>query len=68
MFVAGSHTIWLMPTTPPATSSGAVGSCSLIRKTVLLLTVLTSIGPLNGIDSRGCRLKPSSVLRTVKSA
>jgi hypothetical protein len=36
--------------------------------TVWLLTVDTSIGPEKGIDRRGCRLKPSSVLMTSMSA
>jgi hypothetical protein len=40
----------------------------LIKKTVLLLTVVTSIGPLNGIDRRGWTLKPSSVLMTLMSS
>src|SRR5262245_41855466 len=57
-----------MPTTWPPPSSGAVGSVSLIKKTVPLLTVVTSMGPLNGIDRRGCRLNPSSVLRRVTSS
>jgi hypothetical protein len=35
---------------------------------VLLLTVDTSIGPENGMDRRGWRLKPSSVLMTSISA
>jgi hypothetical protein len=38
------------------------------RNTVLLLTLDTSIGPEKGIDRRGCRLKPSSVLMTSMSA
>jgi hypothetical protein len=57
-----------MPTTRPPISSGAVGSSSLIRKTVPLLTVVRSIGPLNGTDRRGCRLNPSSVLMTLTSS
>src|SRR5262245_1474329 len=57
-----------MPTMGPPTSSGDVVSPSAIRKTVLLLTVATSIGPLNWIDRRGWRLKPSSVLMTLTSA
>src|SRR5262245_54079427 len=57
-----------MPTICPPGSSGAVGSSSLIKKTVVLLTVLTSIGPLNAMDRRGCRLKPSSVLMMLRSA
>src|SRR6266702_216054 len=40
----------------------------LIRKTVLLVTVVTSIGPSNGIDSLGPASKPSSVLRTARSS
>jgi hypothetical protein len=43
VFVAGSQTIWLMPTRPPGP----------IRKTVELETVETSIGPLKGIEMRG---------------
>src|SRR5262249_40198555 len=38
------------------------------RKTVLLLTLVTLIGPENGIETRGWRLKPSSVLMTSMSA
>src|SRR5207245_8042180 len=38
------------------------------RNTVLLLTLETSIAPENGIESRGWRLKPSSVLMTSTSA
>ena len=57
-----------MPTIWPPLSSGEVVSPSLTRKTVVLLTVVTSMGPLNGIDRRGCRLKPSSVLMTLTSA
>src|SRR5215213_7114343 len=57
-----------MPTIWPPVSSGEVVSPSLTRKTVVLLTVVTSMGPLNETDSRGCRLKPSSVLMTLTSA
>src|SRR5215813_13018764 len=39
-----------------------------MRKTVLLLTVATSIAPSKGMDSRGWRLKPSSVLMTARSS
>ena len=39
-------------------------SPKLTRKTVLLLTVVRSIGPSKGMDKRGCRLNPSSVLST----
>jgi len=35
---------------------------------VALLTVDTSIGPLNGMESRGCVLNPSRVLITSMSA
>jgi hypothetical protein len=59
VFAAGSQTIWLTPTRSPAAST---------RKTVSLETVETSIGPLKGIESRGCTLKPSSVSRTAVSA
>ena len=45
-----------------------VVSPSLTRKTVLLFTVVTSMGPLNATDRRGCRLKPSSVLMTLMSS
>src|SRR2546426_2869565 len=54
-----------MPMTwPPAPPSV---SPRLRKKTLPLLTVATSIGPENGIDTRGCRLKPSSVLSTSMS-
>ena len=35
---------------------------------MLLFTVETSIGPENGMDRRGCMLKPSSVLMTSRSS
>ena len=60
VLVAGSQAIWLIPVT---WKSG-----SLTRKTFELLTLAGSIGPVNGIEIRGCRLKPSSVLRTSMSA
>ena len=60
VFVAGSHAIWLIPVT--------LKSGTLIRKTFELSTLDGSIGPVNGIEIRGCMLKPSSVLRTSMSA
>src|SRR5262245_34125679 len=50
-------------------SPGQIGirQPSLNRKTVSLETDLGSIGPVKGIASLGCRLKPSSVLRTLMS-
>src|SRR5262245_9264128 len=57
-----------MPMIWPPPSLADVVSPSPIRKTVLLVTVVTSIGPLNGIDRRGWRLKPSSELRMLTSA
>src|SRR5712692_3389645 len=56
-----------MPTTFPPGLPPARVLPRLTRKTVLLLTVLTSIGPLKGIERRGCRLKPSSVLIAAKA-
>src|SRR5712671_6205587 len=41
---------------------------SFIRKTVLLLTVLTSIAPSKGIESRGWRLNPSNWFTSAISA
>src|SRR2546427_7759179 len=40
----------------------------LTRKTLLLLTDAGSIGPVKGMEMRGWRLKPSSVLSTSMSA
>ena len=40
----------------------------LTRNTVSLVTLATSIAPLNGIVSSGCGLKPSSVFRTSMSS
>jgi hypothetical protein len=39
-----------------------------MRNTVWLLTVDTSMSPEKGMDGRGCRLNPSSVLMTSMSA
>src|ERR1051326_8200562 len=44
------------------------GPGRVIRKTVLLFTVLTSMAPSNGMERRGCRLKPSSWFTSVRSA
>ena len=60
VFVATSHAIWLIPVT--------LKSRRLRRKTFELLTLAGSIAPVNGIEIRGCTLKPSSVLRTSMSA
>src|SRR6185312_6549549 len=49
-------------------SPSSPGPGSVTRKTVLLLTVLTSMAPSNAIERRGCRLKPSSWFSSVKSA
>ncbi|TME70786.1 MAG: hypothetical protein E6I48_14605 [Chloroflexi bacterium] len=59
VFVSGSHTAWLIPTTWP---SGPT------RKTVELETVERSIGAENGIEILGWMLNPSSVSRTSMSA
>jgi len=40
----------------------------LKKKTLELFTVATLIAPENGMDTRGCKLKPSSVLSTSMSA
>src|SRR6266545_1346338 len=67
VFVNVSHTTWLIPTTsPPAAPPGRVLP-RLTRNTLWLVTLPTSIGPSNGIDRRGCRLNPSSSLRTSMS-
>ena len=66
--MAGSQTTWLMPMSwPPGSPPGNVLP-RLTRKTVSLVTVFTSMGPLKGMDSRGCKLKPSSVLMTSRLA
>src|SRR5262245_61390195 len=52
---------------PPASPPGNV-LARLMRKTVSLVTVFTSIGPLKVMDSRGCTLKPSRVLMTSRSS
>ena len=56
-----------MPTIFPAPDPLTV-SPRLTRNTVALLTVDTSIGPLKGMESRGCVLNPSRVLITSMSA
>src|SRR5206468_3410191 len=63
VLVAGSHTTWLIPTT-----SRPGPWPSRTRNTVRLFAVETSIGPENGMDRRGCKLKPSSVLMTSRSS
>jgi len=50
----------LIPTRSPKPCPERV-SPRLIRNTVSLLTVFTSIAPVNGTVMRGCTLKPSSV-------
>ncbi len=60
VFAATSHVIWLIPVT--------FKSGTRTRKTLELSTLAGSIGPVNGIEIRGCRLKPSSVLSTSMSA
>ena len=60
VFVATSQAIWLIPVT--------LKSRKLTRNTFELLTLAGSIGPVNGIEIRGCRLKPSSVFSTSMSA
>src|SRR5262245_4854272 len=67
VFVAGSQTIWLMPTLLPKPWNSRVVSPRLTRNTLELFTLSGSIAPLNGMLSRGCRLKPSSVLMTSMS-
>ncbi len=59
VFVSGSHTAWLIPTT---------WSWGPTRKMVERETVARSIGPENGIEILGWMLNPSSVLRTSTSA
>jgi hypothetical protein len=49
-----------MPTTWPPPPPSV--SPRLTRKALPLFTEATSIGPEKEIDSRACRLKPSSVL------
>ena len=56
---AGSQAIWLIPV--------IARSGIRIRNTDELETLLGSIAPVNGIEIRGCTLKPSSVLRTSMS-
>src|SRR3989442_370988 len=51
----------ICPPPPPSVSP------RLRKKTLALLTVATSIAPENGIETRGCMLKPSSVLSTSMS-
>src|SRR5579859_831288 len=51
---------------PSASTKPLPGSCS--RKTVLLLTVLTSMAPSKGMEIRGCGLNPSNWFTSVKSA
>src|SRR2546425_70162 len=56
-----------MPTTLPPWAPRVVLP-RLTRKTLLLLTDAGSIGPVKGMEMRGWRLKPSSVLSTSMSA
>src|SRR2546428_10503531 len=56
-----------MPTTLPPRAPRVVLP-RLTRKTLLLLTDAGSIGPVKGMEMRGWRLKPSSVLSTSMSA
>src|SRR5213593_2559467 len=56
-----------MPTFCPADAPPGRAPPRLTRNTVSLLTVSTSIGPLNGMERRGWRLKPSSVSMTSRS-
>src|SRR5687768_4274504 len=55
-----------MPTTWPPPPPSVFPR--LTKKTLPLLTLATSIGPENDTEMRGCRLKPSSALRTSMSA
>src|SRR2546425_154542 len=57
-----------MPVTLPAASPPGNILPRLIRKIDSLVAVVRSIGPSNGIDTRGRRLKPSRVLMTSRSS
>src|SRR5438876_7430830 len=48
--------------------SGHGAQSSLNKKTVLLVALATSIAPVKGMASRGCKLKPSSEFRTAMSS
>src|SRR5499427_11160150 len=48
--------------TAPSGLSSVKGLFKRTRKTVALDTLATSMGPLKGIERRGCTLKPSRVL------
>jgi hypothetical protein len=65
--LAGSQTVWLMPITAAVAAIESVVSAKRTRNTLELSTLAGSMGPLNGIRRRGCRLKPSSVFKTMTS-
>ena len=58
--MSGSQTSWLISTI----SSWSISN----RNRLLLVAVSTSIVPSNGIDTRGCRLKPSRLFSTATSS